>query len=105
MRAATLLGAAFLAALTASACGRGVNTSQSASASDDGRVLPGPAHFPATDASTSSATAPKRLTLTYDKAQHPKPVVGTNVDVTADGLPPNKTVTLAWGTVEGGWVI
>jgi len=103
MRAATLLGAAFLAALTASACGRGVNTTQSAS--DDSRVLPGPAHFPATEASTSSATAPKRLTLTYDKARHPKPVVGTNVEVTADGLPPNKTLTLAWGTVEGGWVI
>jgi hypothetical protein len=107
MRAATLLGAAFLAALTASACGRGVTTSQSAS--DDGRVLPGPAHFPAANASTSpassSATAPKRLTLTYDKTQHPKPVVGTSVDVTADGLPPNKTVNLAWGTVEGGWVV
>src|SRR4030095_12601398 len=56
-------------------------------------------------AANPSAPAPKRLTLTYDKTQTPKPVVGTPVEVAAEGLPPNKTVDLLWGTVDGGWVI
>ena len=109
MRAASIVGAACLAALTAFACGRGEQPAGSErtrpTASDDERALPGPAHFPTTDASTSSASAPKRLTLTYDRTQHPKPVVGTTIEASADGLPPNKTLNLAWGTVEGGWVI
>src|SRR5262245_24044232 len=96
MRAATVLGAAIIAALTSSACGRGTppQTPESpgtASSSDA--------------AATPSAPAPKRLTLTYDKTQTPKPVVGTPIEVAADGLPPNKTVDLAWGTVDGGWVV
>jgi len=113
MRAAAVVGAACVAALTAFGCERGDQSAGSvgtqpagaATSSDDERVLPGPAHFPATDTSSQAASAPGRLTLTYDRTQHPKPVVGTSVDVTAEGLPPNKTLNLDWGTVEGGWVI
>ena len=96
MRAATFLGAAIIAALTCSGCGRGTPPATPAS--------PGTAS--SSDAATSpSAPAPKRLTLTYDKTQTPKPQVGTAIEATAEGLPPNKAVDLAWGTVEGGWVI
>jgi len=97
MRAATFLGAAIIAALTISACERGIQSSQSPESTR-------PASSSAA-ATNPSAPAPKRLTLTYDKTRAPKPVVGTPVEVTAQGLPPNKDVNLLWGTVEGGWVI
>src|SRR5262245_15358554 len=96
MRAATFLGAAILAALTSSGCGRGTPPQTPEST--------GTASSSEADASPS-APAPKRLTLTYDKTQTPKPVVGTPVEAAAEGLPPNKTVDLVWGTVDGGWVI
>src|SRR5690242_8465720 len=96
MRAATVLGAAIIAALTLYGCGRGAPPQSPES--------PGAASS-ADAAANSSAPAPKRLTLTYDKTQTPKPVVGTPVEVAAEGLPANKTVDLAWGTVDGGWVI
>jgi hypothetical protein len=31
--------------------------------------------------------------------------VGTEIAANAEGLPPNQTVDLLWGTVDGGWVI
>ena len=96
MRAATVLGAAIIAALTSYGCGRGAPPQSPESPS---------AASSADAAANSSAPAPKRLTLTYDKTQAPKPVVGTPVEVAAEGLPANKTVDLAWGTVDGGWVI
>ena len=46
---------------------------------------------------------PKTLTLT--RAPHTTAVVGAPIDATAEGLPPNRTVDLAWGTVDGGWVV
>jgi hypothetical protein len=55
----------------------------------------------------SAATAPDgaatstSLDLAYDKPA----VVGASVRATATGLPPGKTVDLAWGTVTGGWVV
>jgi len=98
MRAATFLGAAIIAALTFPGCERGIQQSSQSSES--------PITASSSDAAANvSAPAPKRLTLTYDKTRMPKPVVGTPVDVTAEGLPPNKEVKLAWGTVDGGWVI
>jgi hypothetical protein len=98
MRAATFLGAAILAALTISGCGRGIQQSaQSAESSTSASST--------SAADQSSAPAPKRLTLTYDKAQTPKPLVGTAIEATAEGLPANSDVELLWGTVEGGWVI
>ena len=98
MRAATFLGAAIIAALTSSGCGRGLQQPSQSSES--------PSAASSSDAAANpSAPVPKRLTLTYDKTRTPKPVVGTAVEATADGLPPNKTVSLAWGTVDGGWVI
>ncbi len=45
----------------------------------------------------------KPLTLT--RAKTDKPVVGTKIDATAEGLPPNRTVDLLWETVNGGWVV
>jgi hypothetical protein len=98
MRAATFLGAAIIAALIFPGCGRGIQQSSQSPES------PGTAASSDT-AANPSAPAPKRLTLTYDKTRTPKPAVGTPVDVAAEGLPPNKDVTLLWGTVDGGWVI
>jgi hypothetical protein len=97
MRAATFLGAAIIAALTFLGCERG--TQQPSQSSES------PSTASSEAAANPSAPAPKRLTLTYDKTQTPKPVVGTPVDVTADGLPPNKELNLLWGTVDGGWVV
>jgi hypothetical protein len=94
MRAATAAGAAVIVALTASACGR------------DAQPVAQPAAAPADSTAAApapSGPAPKRLTLNYDRSR--KPVVGTSVEATAEGLPPNRTLNLVWGTVEGGWVI
>ena len=54
----------------------------------------------ATPAAQSSDSAYRPLTFKYDR-----PVVGAEVQVTADGLTPGKTVDLMWSTVKGGWVI
>ena len=97
MRAA-FLGAAIIAALTVPGCERGIQQSSQSSE-------PSSTASSSDAAANVSAPAPKRLTLTYDKARTPKPVVGTPVEVASEGLPPNKTVDLVWGTVDGGWVI
>ena len=104
MRAATLPGAVCLAALVVIGCGQ-PGTTQSA-----GREQTRPSPSSETAASPQSPTdqpaqPPKRLTLAYDKTKTPKAVVGTSIDATAEGLPPNKTLDLVWGTVDGGWVI
>src|SRR5258708_4008944 len=50
-------------------------------------------------------TAGQLKTLTLTRAAHAQPVVGAAIDATAEGLPPNRTVDLTWGTVDGGWVV
>ena len=99
MRAAAILGAVCVIALAASGCER---ANQSATAQSGGSDQTRPA---ATATDQSNAPAPQRLTLTYDKTKTPKAVVGTSIDVTAEGLPSNKTLDFVWGTVEGGWVV
>jgi hypothetical protein len=47
-----------------------------------------------------TATPPKILSITPRKA-----TVGEDVRLTAEGLPPGKTVDLLWETVEGGWMV
>jgi hypothetical protein len=62
-------------------------------------------------AETPSPSTPKKeptaglkpLKLTHAKT--PKPVVGSEIDAAAEGLPPNRTVDLLWETVDGGWVV
>lgn len=54
-------------------------------------------------APSTTAAAPKKLTLTY--SSNTKPIVGTEVVATAEGLPPGRTLDLVWGTVNGGWVV
>jgi hypothetical protein len=103
MRAAIIVGAALVAAVTASACDRGNATSQPAGSERTGQAPPLPAE--STGQSSKPSDAPQRLTLSYDKTQNPKPIVGTIVDATAAGLPPNRSLELVWGTVEGGWLI
>src|SRR5439155_11731612 len=44
-------------------------------------------------------------TLKLAVAKSGKPVVGAQVDATAEGLPPDRTVDLIWETVDGGWVV
>jgi hypothetical protein len=73
---------------TFSACSR----SPSADASQRAAAAP---------AQASTSTTLARLDLNYEKPA----VVGAVVHATATGLPPAKTVELAWGTVTGGWVI
>lgn len=54
-------------------------------------------------AAEAPAAAPKKLTLTHPP--NVKPVAGTEVEASADGLPPGRTIDLVWGTVNGGWVV
>ncbi len=63
------------------------------------RAPDNPANNPS---STPASVAPKKLTLSHTDL---KPVGGTDVEATAEGLPPGKTVDLVWGTVDGGWVV
>jgi hypothetical protein len=49
---------------------------------------------------TAAESATRSLTFKYGE-----PVVGAEVQFTADGLPPGKTIDLMWSTVTGGWVI
>ncbi len=100
MRAAAILGAACLVALTSFACERSGQSGGSERTRPTATTASGTSNQP-----TESLAAPKRLNLAYDKTQNPKPVVGTSVDATAEGLPPNMTLNLVWGTVDGGWVI
>src|SRR4051812_39323650 len=102
MRAATLLGATLLVALTGFACER---AGQSAGSEKTAGQSAGSERTRPTPADSSSAAAPKRIDLTYDRTKTPKPIVGTSVEATAEGLPPNKTLDLVWGSVDGGWVI
>jgi len=59
------------------------------------------------DAVRASNHEPSRelKTLTLTRAEHTMPVVGAEIEATADGLPPDRTVDLIWGTVDGGWVV
>jgi len=50
-----------------------------------------------------AAAPPKTLTLRHEGTA--KPVVGTEIDAVAEGLPAGRTVDLMWQTVDGGWVI
>lgn len=65
--------------------------------------------IPAQDELTQSPAKPEstaRLkTLKVSVAKTAKPVVGAEVDATAENLPPNRTVDLMWETVDGGWVV
>ncbi len=92
MRVFPAAGIAAIAALSAFACGRAQSTNSTTAAAPAAGV----------QAAKAPAVAPKPLTLLYDKA---KPFGGTAVQISAEGLTPNRTVDLAWGTVNGGWVI
>jgi hypothetical protein len=62
-----------------------------------------PAARPAADQAAASPTAAppaKALTVTPGKA-----TVGQRVQATAEDLPPGTAITLAWQSVEGGWVV
>jgi hypothetical protein len=61
----------------------------------------GPSNSAGSSQPSANAAAPKTLDLRHD----PKPVVGSVVQVTAEGLPPGRKVELLWHTVKGGWVI
>src|SRR5262245_28596456 len=54
----------------------------------------------ANKATSPSSISHKKLNLAYDKA-----IVGREVQVACDDLPPGKTAELQWGTVAGGWVV
>jgi hypothetical protein len=76
------------------------------SASGCGREASQPIRAPQANGPTETkapAETPKKLTLTYSK--NAKPVAGTEVEATAEGLPPHRKVDLVWGTVNGGWVV
>jgi hypothetical protein len=53
----------------------------------------------------TKAPAAEVKTLTLTRAAGAQLVVGTEVDATAEGLPPDRTVDLIWETVDGGWVV
>ena len=55
--------------------------------------------------STKKEAAAQLKTLTLSHSITATPVVGTEVDAIAEGLPPGRKVDLLWQTVNGGWVI
>src|SRR5262245_50329295 len=60
------------------------------------------------DAGNSSKTARPASELKTLKLIHPtseKPIVGAQIEATAENLPPGRTVDLLWETVQGGWVV
>jgi hypothetical protein len=59
----------------------------------------------ATQSSSKKAPGVAVKTLTLTRAHTDKPVVGTEINATADGLPAGRTVDLVWETVDGGWVV
>ena len=78
--------------MNAIACGRDVSQPIASSRAASDLTAPKP---------TSAAL--KKLTLTYPK--NAKLVAGAEVEASAEGLPPNRTIDLVWGTVSGGWVV
>jgi hypothetical protein len=87
-----MAGAAMLASLAGASCRRA-------------DPPPSPAPAAANQSSTSQPPAAQLKTL---KLTHPgaaKAVVGTEVDASAEGLPPRRKVDLIWQTVKGGWVV
>jgi hypothetical protein len=90
-RSGAFLSAITLAAIAFAAC--------SAPSTGTGTPPADPAAAPSSD-SSSSSTDVRPLTFTYDR-----PIVGAEVRVSAEGLPPGKTADLMWSTVRGGWVI
>src|SRR5437879_3191565 len=61
-----------------------------------------------TPPSNSSADKKPTAPLQAVRLNHPraeKVVVGTEIDATAEGLPPGRKVDLLWKTVNGGWVV
>ena len=64
----------------------------------------------ATPAETANASLPPPATLTIARLKSSptdktKIVAGDEVVAEAEGLPPNQTLDLVWGTVNGGWVV
>jgi hypothetical protein len=66
------------------------------------RTAASPSESSSTDSAeeATSVASSAQLSLAYKT-----PTVGADVEATATGLPPGKTVDLTWGTVTGGWVI
>jgi hypothetical protein len=87
-----ILNFAIAASISAAACRGAVPASVEAQAE---RIQSPPKKEP------SAGLKPLKLT----HAKTAKPVVGTEIDAAADGLPPNRTVDLMWETVDGGWVV
>jgi hypothetical protein len=91
-RSLVMIGVAMLASLAAANCRR---------------ADPPPAPLPAAGAA-GSTNKPAAAQLKTLKLTHPgaaKVVVGTEVDATAEGLPPRRKLDLVWQTVKGGWVV
>src|SRR5262249_44739563 len=71
--------------------------------------IPNPKSQPKSETSNPESRTPNpgsepiTLRIPYDKNR--KPTVGSSVEATAKGLPPNKTLDIVWGTVDGGWVV
>jgi hypothetical protein len=87
-----VIAAALVASATAAACHGAVPASVRAD-EEGARSAP------------KSASAGSLKTLKLTRANTAKPIVGAEIDATADGLPPNRTVDLIWETVDGGWVV
>jgi hypothetical protein len=91
-RAAALTAAALGAIVIAAGCRRA-----------EPQPAPGPKPAAQSAPRQSAAASLKTLTLKHPAAA--KAVVGTEIDASADGLPPRTTVDVAWQTVKGGWVV
>jgi hypothetical protein len=54
-------------------------------------------------AQTASSSPVKTLTLSHPRSA--QPIVGSEIDATAEGLPSGRRVDVLWETVDGGWVV
>ncbi len=92
-----IIGAALFASLGATACQRGTDSHLHDS------YLHAQAAGQSSTTKTAAASPLKPVRLNHPSAA--KAVPGTEIDATADGLPPGRAVDLMWQTVNGGWVI
>jgi hypothetical protein len=91
-RLVAVIAAGLFASMGAASCRGATSSPVHAQSGDD-------------QSSTKRPAAALLKTLTLSHPGTTKPVIGSEVDAIAEGLPPGRKVDLMWQTVNGGWVV
>src|ERR1700722_16149072 len=91
-RLVAVIAAALFASMGAAGCRGAPSSPVHAQSGDD-------------QSSTKRQAAALLKTLTLSHPGTTQPVIGSEVDAIAEGLPPGRKVDLMWQTVNGGWVV